>query len=305
MIRLLVFMLLAILSGRTVFAAVLEAGPGKPFAVPSAAIAKARDGDTVRVAPGEYEDCATIRQNRFTLEGAGGEVVMKAKTCAGKAILIVAGTKVTVRGLTLANAKVPDRNGAGLRAEGGELLIENVLFLDNENGLMTANDPRISIRIVDSAFVGNGHCRPTCAHGIYAGFIGLLRVEHSRFYNQHEGHHIKSRAARTEVIGSDIQDGPSGNSSYLIDIPNGGAVSIDNNQLRKGRKSSNGGTAISMGAEGDVNPPGPILVRGNTFVNEQERATVFVRDFTATPAQLIGNTLAGQVKPLEGPGTVR
>ena len=58
-------------------AAVLEVGPGKHFDKPSAAIAAAKDGDTVRVAPGEYEDCATIRQNRFTLEGVGGEVVMK------------------------------------------------------------------------------------------------------------------------------------------------------------------------------------------------------------------------------------
>src|ERR1700722_18848303 len=85
-------------------AAVLEVGPGKPFALPSEAIAKAHDGDTVQVAAGEYVDCATIRQNRFTIEGDGGEVVMKDKTCAGKAILVIDGTKVTVRGLTLANA---------------------------------------------------------------------------------------------------------------------------------------------------------------------------------------------------------
>jgi hypothetical protein len=305
MIRTGVWLILACLWCHPVAAAVLEVGPDKPFAKPSDAIAKAHDGDTVRVAAGEYVDCASIRQNRFTIEGDGGEVVMKDKTCAGKAILVIDGTKVTVRGLTLANATVPDRNGAGIRAEGGELLVENTRFLNSENGLMSANEAGISIRIVDSSFIGNGACRPTCSHGIYAGHIKFLRVERSHFLNQHEGHHIKSRAVRTEVVGCDIADGPTGNSSYLIEIPNGGSALIEANQLRKGAMTSNGGTAISIGAEGDINPPGPIVVRDNNFVNEQERSTVFVRNFTSTPAELSGNVLAGAVTPLAGPGTVQ
>ena len=297
--------MLAMLCCHAASAAVLEAGAGKPFAKPSDAIAKAHDGDTVRVAAGTYEDCASIRQNRFIIEGDGGEVVMKNKTCAGKAILVIDGTKVTVRGLTLSNARVADKNGAGIRAEGGELLVENTRFLDNENGLMSANEPKVSIRIVDSTFMGNGACQPVCSHGIYAGHIKFLRVERSRFFNQHEGHHIKSRADSTEVVGCDIADGPTGNSSYLIEIPNGGAVSIAANQMRKGRMSSNGGTAISIGGEGEINPPGPIVIRDNNFVNEQERSTVFVRSFAATPAQLSGNTLTGAVTALAGAGTVK
>jgi hypothetical protein len=304
MIGMRIWLPVALLCSGPVHSAVLEAGAGKPFAKPSDAIAKAHDGDTVRIAAGTYEDCASIRQNRFTLEGDGGEVVMKDKTCAGKAILVIDGTKVTVRGLTLQNARVPDKNGAGIRAEGGELLVERTKFLNSENGLMTANEAKVSVRIVDSTFIGNGACQPTCSHGIYAGHNKLLRVERSHFLNQHEGHHIKSRADRTEVIGCDIADGPVGNSSYLIDIPNGGSVLIEGNQMRKGKMSSNGGTVISIGAEGDINPPGPIIVRDNNFINEQERPTVFVRSFAATPAQLSGNGLAGVVTPLSGAGTV-
>jgi hypothetical protein len=300
MFRTILYALLSALWSLAADAAVLNVGPGQPFDKPSAAIARARDGDTVRVAAGVYEDCASIRQNRFTLEGAGGEVMMKNKTCAGKAILVIDGDKVTISGLTLANAKVPDMNGAGIRAEGGELLVRGVTFLANENGLMSANDPRISVRIEDSTFTGNGQCRPTCAHGIYAGHIRLLRVERSKFLEQHEGHHIKSRATRTEIVGCDIQDGPAGNSSYLIEIPNGGSVLIENNQLSKGRLTTNGGTAISIGAEGDINPPGPVTIRNNTFVNQQERSTVFVRNFAATPAELGGNKLIGAVTPLFG-----
>jgi hypothetical protein len=91
----------------------------------------------------------------------------------------------------------------------------------------------------------------------------------------------------------------------LIELPNGGSALIAANQLRKGRLTSNGGSAISVGAEGDINPPGPIVVRDNNFVNEQERATVFVRNFAATPAELRGNVLAGAVTPLAGLGTVQ
>jgi hypothetical protein len=316
---------------------ILEVGPGKPYAEPSAAIAAARDGDTVRVAPGIYRDCAIIRQNRFTIESQGGkaadkprgkagdkpggkagdkprgdpggdasgEVVMRDKSCAGKGILVIDGTQVTVRGLTLANARVPDRNGAGIRAEGGALLVENTRFLDNENGLLSNSDPTMSIRIVDSTFIGNGQCQPACAHGIYAGHIGLLRVERSHFLDQHEGHQIKSRASRTEIVGCDIRDGPEGTSSYAIDLPNGGSASIENNRIAKGRRTSNGSTAIAIGEEGDTNPPGPIVVRNNFFANEQDRTTVFIRNVTATPVQSIGNTSTGPVVPLEGPGTVR
>ena len=298
-----ILILLAASGNADAVAAVLEVGPGKPFAAPSLAIAAARDGDTVRVAPGVYVDCATIAQNGLTLEGTG-ETAMTGKTCAGKAILVVAGNNATIRGLTLSNAKVPDRNGAGIRAEGAALLVDKVRFLGNENGIVSANGPAISIRVRDSVFIGNGHCRPVCAHGIYAGHIAALIVETSRFLDQKEGHHIKSRANRTEVTGSDIQDGPTGTASYLIDISNGGAVRIEGNILRKGPLSANPLTAIFLGAEGDSNPSGPIVVRGNRFANDGTRTAVFVRALTNIPALLTGNTLTGAVIPLSGPGTV-
>ena len=93
-------LLAAVLSLANASAAILDVGPGQKFARPSEAIAKARDGDTVRVAAGEYEDCASIKQNRLTLEGpADASAVMKNKSCAGKAILVIDGNDVTVRGL--------------------------------------------------------------------------------------------------------------------------------------------------------------------------------------------------------------
>ena len=53
-----IWLIVTLISAHAAAAAVLEVGPGKPFAKPSDAIAKAKDGDTVRVAAGTYVDCA-------------------------------------------------------------------------------------------------------------------------------------------------------------------------------------------------------------------------------------------------------
>jgi hypothetical protein len=119
------------------------------------------------------------------------------------------------------------------------------------------------------------------------------------------GHHIKSRAARTEILDCDIADGAAGTASYLIDIPNGGAVLIEGNRMRKGRHSANPGAAIVIGAEGVRHATPSPAVRGNRFGNDQDRATVFVVNRSETPALLERNVLEGQVHPLTGPGTVR
>jgi len=297
--------MLALLPLATARAAVLEVGPGAPYPSPSAAISAARDGDTVRVAAGTYEDCATIRRNRLTLEAAGGPVVLRGKTCAGKGILVIAGSGVTIRGLTLEGARVPDGNGAGIRAEGGDLLVERTRFIANENGLLSAGGP-MTILIRDSDFIGNGTCRQACAHGIYAGHIALLRVERSRFSGQREGHHIKSRAARTEILDNDIDDGPDGTASYLIDLPNGGAADIMGNRLRKGPRAANP-VAIAIGEEGSTASPSPEAVRisGNVYRGDMGGTTVFVRNLSPVPADLSENRFSGPVTALSGAGSVR
>ena len=101
-------------------AKILEVGAGKPYAMPSAAIAASADGDTVRIDAGTYTDCAIIATN-VTIEGAGPDAstVITDKICGGKALLVTNGTDITIRNLTLQNAKVAEHNGAGIRAQGG------------------------------------------------------------------------------------------------------------------------------------------------------------------------------------------
>lgn len=283
----------------------LEVGEGHEYNQPSEAVAAAKDGDTIEIYPGQYFDCALIRQNNLTIEGKGPGAIMTDKVCGGKAILITGGSNITIRNLTLQRARVPDQNGAGIRAEGTNLTIENSRFLDNEDGILSAGVAKGEIRILGSEFVGNGRCERGCDHGIYIGNVALLHVERSRFFQTNIGHHIKSRALRTEVINSDLEDGPEGTSSYLIEAPNGGSLIVEGNTMEKGPKTDNNKNAIMIGAEGVTQPTAELIFKNNKFTNDQDRPTTFVHNLTATPAQLIGNVFKGQVTPLEGDGSVK
>jgi hypothetical protein len=285
-------------------AATLQVGPDQQYKKPSEAIAAAKSGDTINIAPGQYYDCAVVPQSDLTIEGTGPGAVMTDLTCMGKALLITNGNNITIRNLTLQRARVPDHNGAGIRAQGGNLTIENVRFLNNEDGILSTNNPAATIRITGSDFEHNGECESGCAHGVYIGMIKLLHVDHTRFFATQIGHSVKSGAATTEVMDCDISDGPDGTSSYLIDAPFGGSLIVQGNHLEKGPKSENHAYAITIGEGGVRQATDKILVQNNTFTNDNEHPTTFVHNLTATAAELVGNTIKGEVRPLEGDGSV-
>lgn len=279
----------------TAQARTLAVGPIMAFKSPSAAAAVAADGDRIVIQPGSYRDCAVWTANHLLVEGAGApeSVVVTGEACQGKALFVTVGNDITVRNLTLLRAKVPDGNGAGIRAEGRNLTVIGVRFVENQNGILSGTTPSGAtggtMTIRDSVFERNGTCEQACAHGIYAGAIDVLRVENSRFIGTRQGHHIKSRALRTEVTGCVIQDGPAGTASYLIDIPNGGAVLIRGNILQKGPRSENHAAMIAIGEEGVTHPTPEIVIEDNTVRNDGPAHTVFVQNRTGTPALLRGN----------------
>jgi hypothetical protein len=288
-------------------AATLEVGTGKAYSQPSAAIGAASAGDTVEIWPGQYFDCASVGTRNLTIEGHGdpASVVLTDKACAGKALLVIDAPNVTVRNLTLTRARVPDGNGAGIRMEGGNLTVDGVRFINNQNGILTDADPAASLIVKNSDFERNGGCRDACAHGLYAGTIKLVRVQNTRFFATKQAHHIKSRAARTEVIDCNIQDGPDGTASYLIEAPNGGSLVVRGTTLEKGPQAQNHSAAIIIGDEGVTQPTPEILIENNTFTNDMAgHRTAFVSNDTATEAELRGNHLHGAVDALAGDGSV-
>ena len=284
-------------------AEVLLVGPDRSLKAPSDAAAIAKDGDVVRIDPGEYVDCAIWRASGLVLEAPAGAAHVRDQACSGKAIWVIAGDDVTVDNITFSGARVPDQNGAGIRAEGRNLTVRNARFLDNENGILAAPVEGSTILVESSVFERNGKCAANCAHGVYVNRIDRLKIVDSTFREQRMGHHIKSAALALEVIGSAIEDGPEGTASYLIDVVAGGEIVIADSVMQKGPKSDNRGTAIHIAGAGAPGAPA-YRIQGNRFRSEVPDEVAFVRNRSAVPAVLEANLLEGDVAPLVGPGTV-
>jgi hypothetical protein len=300
MLRTLITLLTALAVATPALAATLEVGPGKPYALPSAAIRDAHDGDTVLIAAGEYVDCAVVTASNLTIEGAGRDAstVIGSKICQDKGILVTQGANITIRNLTLSRARSTEHNGAGIRAEGKNLTIDRVRFFDNENGILAAPVRDGTLLVRQSEFFHNGSCEAACAHGIYANDLALLRIESTRFIATQQGHHIKSRAQRTEVLGCDISDGPDGTASYEIELPNGGALVVRDTTLEKGPKAENHTAMIVIGDENITQPAGEITIVNNRARNDGNFHTAFVENVTKTAVTLKDNRLSGSITPL-------
>jgi len=279
-------------------------GPQRLYKRPSDAAAMAKDGDVVIIDAGHYVDCAVWHANNLLIEG-NGDVVIENKVCEDKGIFVTAGANITIRGIEFAHARSSNKNGAGIRGEGANLTVENSRFTDNENGILTGANPRSRVVIRNSVFALNGKCDPVCAHGIYIGNVALLQVINSTFLQQNQGHHIKSRALRTEVSGTTIQDGPNGTASFSVDIPDGGSLILRANSIEKGPRAENYTAAVSIGEESKRNSTGELTIDHNAFANDNPNTTTFIRNMTTTPAKLVGNRLTGKVVPLAGPGANR
>jgi hypothetical protein len=293
----------------------LEVGPTRELTGPSDAAKVAMDGDRIVLDPGVYRDCAIWKVSRLTIEARTAPDTMKQTVmnqtfvtgppCGDRGLFIFNGNDITVRGLIFAHARDSFHRGAGILMEGANLTVENSVFLDDENGILAGGPPSSVVRIRHTLFQGDGSCQGPCAHALYVGApIARLEVVDCLFLNTHVGHDIKSRARATLVRDSRIEDGPDGNSSYLIELPDGGDAAIINNTLQKGPKTDNKEVAISIGTEDNGNPTRTLVIRGNRFANDLPEPVAFVRNLTRTPARLTGNTFTGRVVPLNGPGTV-
>ncbi|MFC0386137.1 carbohydrate-binding domain-containing protein [Muricoccus vinaceus] len=245
----------------------LTVGVGKQYTTIAAAIAASRDGDVLAVQAGTYtNDFATIN-TKITIEGVGGMVRLNATQAPpnGKAILTT-NTDVTIRDVAFSGAKVADGNGAGIRYQGGNLVVEDCLFENNQNGLLANPSTTGTITIRDSEFAKNG-TGDGYTHNLYVGEIAKLSIDNSYFHDAIVGHQIKSRAHETIVTHSRIADGATGTGSYSIDVPNGGKVVIADNVIEQGAKSQNP-AIIHFGGEGTAYSGSSISITGNTVVND-------------------------------------
>jgi hypothetical protein len=282
-----------------------EVGPDKELKTPSAAAALVKDGDSVRIDAGTYQDCAVWRANLLTIVGLG-DVIVRDKVCEDKALFITRGSDITILNITFMNGRASDHLGAGILSEGVNLTVEDSRFIDNENGILVPDRTGSQIAIHHDTFQRNGLCSPICTHAVNVGRVQSLSVLQSTFVGQKQGHNVRSRALDTQLLGDEISDGPDGTASLAVDIPDGGRLTMSECTIEKGPKTGNHSTAISIGEESNRNQTPEIRIDHTSFTNNYAKEPVtFLVNKTRANAQLATNTMHGtEATWLSGPGRV-
>ena len=257
---------------------VLQVGPGRTYARPGLAAAVARDGDTIEIDALVYDDDIVVwRRNNLTLRGVGGRAHVRATRLIpftsgndqqnGKGIWVLSGRNTTVENMEFSGARVDDKNGAGIRADGPDLTVCNSSFHDNENGILGGGN---NVLIEYSEFAYNGGCEPGfgCSHNMYiSGDTNRFTLRYSTSHHAKIGHAVKSRAKENRILYNRLMDERTGTSSYIVDLPNGGLSYLVGNLLQQGPDTDNS-TIVAYGAEGLSNPKNELYFVNNTVAND-------------------------------------
>lgn len=260
-------------------ARLIRVGPGGDVNKISDAARIAQDGDVVEISAGEWRgDVALWSQKQLTIRGLGRRAVLHAdgQNIEGKAIWVIRNGDFKIENIEFRGARVQDGNGAGIRFEGGRLLIRNCAFHDNQMGILAGNNEQAELSIENSIFAGAPKQSQPLPHLLYVGRIAALKVTGSRFHSGQVGHLIKSRARETDLRYNLIVDGPSGGASYEVDFPNGGVATLIGNVIGQSEHTANP-VVIAFGAEGKSWPNSTLYVANNTLISDGIKPAWFIR----------------------------
>ena len=212
---------------------------------------------------------------------------------------------MTVEGFDFEGARVPGRNGAGIRFESGWLRLRDCAFTGNEMGLLTSNDPHAVLEVEGCEFAYNqrpdGH-----NHNLYAGAIARLSVTASYLHHARSGHLLKSRAAFNHIVCNRLTDESGGSASYELEFANGGVAVVVGNIIEQSPTTENP-HLISFGAEGYPWPENALYLVHNTLIDRRAEGGIFLRVSPgATLVRALNNVLAGGNRLDDaGPGEYR
>lgn len=287
---------------------VIRVGANRLIKTIAEAAKLAKDGDTVEVDAGDYVgDVAIWSKNNLSLRAIGGRARLIANGAAveGKGIWVVRGEGITVEGFEFSGATVPDHNAAGIRFEKGSLTVRDCAFLDNENGILTSNNPELVLKIENSEFALNGY-GDGFTHNLYVGAIARLSVTGSYFHHARVGHLLKSRAAVNHIFYNRLTDEAGGHASYELEFPNGGIAYVIGNIIQQSVQTENP-NIISFGTEDYKWPRNELYMINNTLVDNRPQGGVFLRIKPGNViVKAVNNLLVGHGKlDSAGPGDYR
>jgi hypothetical protein len=299
---------------------IIDSTSGADYATLSAAITGSSANDVLLVPAGDYVENFPNITHTLTIDSVGGLAVLsnpQPDPPNGRAILNVPGddnVSLTISGLALTGANNdpsvtnPDgpSNGAGILFEtgNGSLTVLNSWIYGNEDGILTggvdaASTGGMYVTISNSEIDNNGappgSSRYGYDHNIYVGSVTQLTVTNSYIHDALGGHEIKSRALTSIIRNNRIQDGPTAQTSYSIDLSDGGVGIITGNVIEKGASSINE-HIIDFGAEGTY-LDSSLDISDNVFVNDSGAGTIALLNLTqdtngvTVPATIAGNTL--------------
>jgi|GEM_PF-1062178 len=280
-----------------------EVGPTRTYTVPSQVSNLVGNGDTVLIDAGTYiGDVASWNADDLVLIGMRGRAHLRANgnNAQGKAIWVISGNNNQVINIEFSECSVPDRNGAGIRQQGTNLTVRYCYFHDNENGILTVNDANSTILVEHSEFANNGF-GDGFSHNIYVNRVGTFILQYCYMHHAKIGHNVKSRANQNIIRYNRIMDENTGNSSMLLDLPNGGESLVIGNLFHQGANATNN-NSLTYGLEGLTNSSKELYVVNNTFVNNRVTCD-FVTLQSGAIAELSNNVFAGVGNIVDGTAT--
>lgn len=288
-------LLLSIFMTQSIIAATIQVGPLRTVTSPSAAAAIANDGDLIEIDAGNYSSTAitTWTQDNLTIRGVGGRPMMNVTGISipnRKAIWVIQGNNTKVENIEFTGAVVPDHNGAGIRQEGEHLTVRFCYFHHNENAILESNKPdsEITVEYCELAYHGYGD---GYSHNIYIGRCRKFIFRYNYSHHSLTGHLVKTRADENHIMYNRITDESDGQSSYLLDIPEGGLSYVIGNLFHEGAQSPNS-SSLSYARENRNNPIQQLFVVNNTFVSDRANsANAIPINVGGTPEVTIVNNI--------------
>ena len=235
-----------------------------PYSDLKSAVRNLKDGDTLFITEGVYRTPITIFKNNVTIKGIG-HVIFEKSAARGKGFILSQGDNLTVENIECRFVSVRDGNGACIRLEGVNLTLNHVYFHDAQEGILETSKHPGNIYIYDSRFEQLGFNGQ--AHGIYTNKANLYIYNSLVLASKGEGHALKVRGENL-LVESSIIASLSSRDSRLIDMPNGGRLTVANSILAQGPKSANG-QVIGFGLEGITNKVNKIDLIGNIIYLER------------------------------------
>lgn len=279
-------------------AAPLEVGAGLRYATPCAAIAAAKDGDTVSIHAGTYAgDACVITQNDLTVRGVDGTPVVDAAGAVAedKALWVVRGNGALIENVELRNATAPGNEGAAIRAEGKDLTLRGVTIRGSQVGLFAADRDDSTVLVEHCEFDRNGGVTGN-VHSLNVGRVKRFILRDSWVHHGISGHLVKVRARDTSIETNRLTE-QTGSGSYELDLPVGGRAIVIGNVLQQDSNTLNP-IMLSYGEEGladTAEESNYLYAANNTFVTRTGGGIEFARvqPGMTGPVRFVNNVFAG------------